>query len=177
MVVTTLIATVVFAAAFTLPDGNKEETGAPIFLKDGRFTIFVTSYVVAMFFSTASILMFLSILTSRYGEDGFLFTLPAKLIVGLITLFASIVCMVLTFSATFFLVYDEENEGTLQKIVDGLTLLPITLYAVLNCWLYALLCFKKFMLSGLVKFVIYNWSTRLSRKLERLFLPYSHLVG
>ncbi|CAI9760030.1 unnamed protein product [Fraxinus pennsylvanica] len=136
MVVATLIATVAFAAAFTVPGGNKEETGAPFFLNNRWFTVFAISDAVAMFSSTASIMMFLSILTSRYGEDDFLFTLPAKLMVGLITLFASIVCMVLTFSATFFLVYKEEKDGTLPKIVAGLALLPITLYAVLNCRLW-----------------------------------------
>ncbi|KAL2524739.1 Ankyrin repeat family protein [Abeliophyllum distichum] len=136
MVVATLIATVVFAAAFTVPGGNNNETGAPIFLKDGWFTVFVISDAVAMFSSTTSIMMFLSILTARYAEDDFLFSLPAKLMAGLISLFASIVCMVLTFSATFFLVYKEENQGTLAKLVAALALLPITLYAVLNCRLW-----------------------------------------
>ncbi|CAA2976128.1 ankyrin repeat-containing protein NPR4-like [Olea europaea var. sylvestris] len=132
MVVVTLIATVAFAAAFTVPGGNKGETGTPIFLNNRWFTIFVISDAVAMFSSIASIMMFLSILTSRYGEEDFLYTLPAKLMVGLFTLFASIVCMVLTFSATFFLVYKEEKLAILPKIVAGLALLPITLYATLN---------------------------------------------
>ncbi|CAA3005726.1 Hypothetical predicted protein [Olea europaea subsp. europaea] len=132
MVVATLIATVAFAAAFTIPGGNKEETGAPNFLTDGWFTVFVISNAVAMFSSTASIMMFLSILTSRYGEDDFLFSLPAKLMGGLITLFASVICMDLTYSATFFLVYKEEKQGTLPRLVAALAVLPITLYAVLN---------------------------------------------
>ncbi|KAL2524762.1 Ankyrin repeat family protein [Abeliophyllum distichum] len=136
MVVAALIATVAFAAAFTVPGGNNDETGAPIFFKDRWFTVFVISDAVAMFSSTASIIMFLSILTSRYAEDDFLFTLPAKLMFGIISLFASIVCMVVTFSATFFLVYKEENKGTLPGLVAALALLPITLYAVLNCRLW-----------------------------------------
>ncbi|CAA2971089.1 Hypothetical predicted protein [Olea europaea subsp. europaea] len=81
-----------------------------------------------MFSLTVSMMMFFSILTSRYGEDDFLFTLPAKLKGGLVTLFASVVCMVLTFSATFFLVCRKEKDGTLP----GLTLFPITLHAMLN---------------------------------------------
>ncbi|CAA3017829.1 ankyrin repeat-containing At5g02620-like [Olea europaea subsp. europaea] len=132
MVVAALIATVAFAAAFTVPGGNKEETGAPIFLNNRWFTVFVISDAVALFSSTDSIMIFLSILTSRYGEEDFLYTLPAKLMVGLITLFASIVCMDLTFSATFFLVYKEEKQGILPKIIAGLALLPISLYAMLN---------------------------------------------
>ncbi|CAA2997754.1 Hypothetical predicted protein [Olea europaea subsp. europaea] len=131
MVVATLIATVTFAAAFTVPGGNNE-IGTPVFLKNRWFTIFVISDVVAMFSSATSIMMFLSILTSRYIEDDFLFSLPAKLMVGLISLFASIVCVVLTFSATFFLVYNEEKHGPLPRLVDALAWLPITIYAVLN---------------------------------------------
>ncbi|CAA2964910.1 Hypothetical predicted protein [Olea europaea subsp. europaea] len=136
MVVVTLIATIAFAAVFTVPERNKEETGTPIFLTDGWFTIFVISDAVIMFSSTASIMMFLSILISRYGEDDFLFSLPAKLMVGLITLFPSIVCMLLTFSATFFLVYKEEKQEILPKLVAALAVLPVTLYAVLNCRLW-----------------------------------------
>ncbi|XP_022892458.1 uncharacterized protein LOC111407290 isoform X2 [Olea europaea var. sylvestris] len=125
MVVTTLIATVALNASFTLPDGNKVA-------HNRWFTVFATSNAVAMFSSTASIMTFLSILTSRYGEDDFLYILPVKLMVGLFTLFASIVCMVLKFSATYFLVHEEEKPGISPKIVAGLALLPITLYVTLN---------------------------------------------
>ncbi|CAA3005728.1 ankyrin repeat-containing At5g02620-like [Olea europaea subsp. europaea] len=131
MVMATLIATVAFAAAFNVPGGNNE-IGTPVFLKNRWFTVFVISDSVAMFSSATSIMMFLSILTSRYTEDDFLFSLPAKLMVGLISLFASIVCVVLTFSATFFLVYNEEKHGPLPRLVAALAWLPITIYTVLN---------------------------------------------
>ncbi|XP_022893850.1 uncharacterized protein LOC111408310 [Olea europaea var. sylvestris] len=64
MVVATLIATVVFAVAFTIPGGNKEETSAPIFLSNGWFTIFITSDAVAMFSSTTSIMKFFTLFVS-----------------------------------------------------------------------------------------------------------------
>ncbi|CAA2967260.1 Hypothetical predicted protein [Olea europaea subsp. europaea] len=148
MVVATLIATVVFAAAFTVPGGYKEDIGAPIFLNDGWFTVFVTFDAVAMFTSTASILTFLSLFTAQYREDDFLFSLPTKLMVGLVTLFASIVCMVITFSTTFFLVYKEEKHGTLPKVVAALSLLPIILYAVLNCRLWIAIIHSTFFASS-----------------------------
>ncbi|CAA2990513.1 Ankyrin repeat-containing protein At3g12360 [Olea europaea subsp. europaea] len=125
MVVATLIATVALNASFTVPDGNKEA-------HNRWFKVFVTSNAVAMFSSTAFIMMFLSILTSRYGEEDFLFRLPAKLMVGLFTLFASIVCLVLKFSATYFFAYKEEKLGISPKIIAGLALLLITLYVILN---------------------------------------------
>jgi hypothetical protein len=65
--VATLIATVVFAAAFTVPGGNNQETGIPIFLKNNWFMVFFISDAMAMLSSSTSILIFLSILTSRYA--------------------------------------------------------------------------------------------------------------
>ncbi|KAF2302731.1 hypothetical protein GH714_001517 [Hevea brasiliensis] len=65
MVVATLIATVMFAAAFTVPGGNNNSTGRPIFLYTRSFIVFVTSDALGLFSSASSILIFLSILTSR----------------------------------------------------------------------------------------------------------------
>ncbi|CAA2955492.1 ankyrin repeat-containing At5g02620-like [Olea europaea subsp. europaea] len=147
MVVATLIATVVFAAAFTVPGGYKQEKGSPIFLKDVWFTVFVTSDAVAMFTSTASIMTFLSLFTAQFRKYDFLVSLPAKLMTGLFTLFASIVCMVVTFSATFILVYKEEKHGTWPKVVAALGLLPIILYVLLNCKLWIALIRSTFFAS------------------------------
>ncbi|XP_056695956.1 uncharacterized protein [Spinacia oleracea] len=70
--VATLITTVVFTAAFTLPGGNDDKTGSPILLKKLSFKVFAISNAVSLFASATSILMFLSILTSRYAETDFL---------------------------------------------------------------------------------------------------------
>ncbi|KAF6139445.1 hypothetical protein GIB67_026287, partial [Kingdonia uniflora] len=77
MVVGTLIATVMFAAAFTVPGGNSSDQGIPIFLQDRSFMIFAISDAISLFSSTTSVLMFLSILTSRYAEEDFLYSLPS----------------------------------------------------------------------------------------------------
>lgn len=124
LVVATLIASVASAAAITIPGGSNQESGTPILLKDRRFKGFVISNVMAMLSSTTSIMIYLSILTSPYPyvEDDFLLT---KLIVGLLLTFASLVYMLLTFSATFLLVYNEENQGPLRRLVAGLAFLPI----------------------------------------------------
>ncbi|BBN67592.1 Ankyrin repeat family protein, partial [Prunus dulcis] len=65
MLVATIITTVVFSAAFSIPGGIADDTGAPKFLKDTAFLIFVISDGVALFSSSTSTLMFLYILTSR----------------------------------------------------------------------------------------------------------------
>ncbi|CAH2046412.1 unnamed protein product [Thlaspi arvense] len=106
MLVSTLIATVVFAAPFTVPGGTNDTTGVPIFKEKLWFDVFIVSDAIAMFSSSVSIVIFLSILTSRYAEDDFLVSLPSRLMLGLLALFVSIISMVLSFSATLFLIKD-----------------------------------------------------------------------
>uniref|UniRef100_F6HF61 Protein kinase domain-containing protein n=1 Tax=Vitis vinifera TaxID=29760 RepID=F6HF61_VITVI len=108
MVVATLIATVMFAAAFSVPGGNDDDTGRPIFLTKKSFLVFAISDALALFSSATSILIFLSILTSRYAEEDFLESLPNRLIIGLATLFISVATMMIAFCATLFIVLGPE---------------------------------------------------------------------
>ncbi|KAB1220997.1 hypothetical protein CJ030_MR3G007491 [Morella rubra] len=127
MLVATLIATVVFAATFTVPGGNKQETGIPIFLENNWFTVFFVSVAIALLSSSTSILIFLSVLTSRYTEDDFLKRLPRRLVFGLSTLFISIVSMVIAFSATCFLVYNSKS-ASVPTIIFAAAGIPISLF-------------------------------------------------
>lgn len=131
MLVATLIATVVFAAAFTAPGGNNSGTGTPIFQREKWFTIFVISDAVALFSSTISIIMFLSILTSRYTEEDFLWSLPSRLMFGLTALFISIATMVLAFSAIFFLAYDHRLKW-IPTLIISLGCLLVLLFVLLH---------------------------------------------
>ena len=103
MVVSALITTVVFAAAFTLPGGIDDHTGVPNYLGSTWFMIFVLSDGLAFISSVVSITMFLSILTSRYAEFDFLKSLPLKLMIGLASLFFSLITMVVAFCSTIVL--------------------------------------------------------------------------
>ncbi|KAL4012315.1 hypothetical protein IC575_029414 [Cucumis melo] len=128
MLVATLIATVVFAAAFTVPGGNDDKTGDPTLQTKSWFAVFVISDAVALLSSSTSILMFLSILTSRYGEDDFLKSLPSKLLSGLVLLFISIVCMVVAFSATFFLLYRDPSNIWLPMTIATMAIIPVSCF-------------------------------------------------
>ncbi|TYJ99325.1 ankyrin repeat-containing protein [Cucumis melo var. makuwa] len=131
MLVATLIATVVFAAAFTVPGGNDDKSGTPNFRQNQAFTVFVITDVAALVFSTTSILTFLSILTSRYAEDDFLMSLPIKLLFGLVTLFLSISCMVVAFSATFFIAYDKTKQN-IPLAIAIVSIVPVVCFCLFH---------------------------------------------
>ncbi|XP_031275325.1 ankyrin repeat-containing protein ITN1-like [Pistacia vera] len=127
MIVAALIATVVFAAAFTVPGGTKEESGTPHFVHKVSFTIFVISDAVSLVTSVCSILTFLSILTFRYAEEDFLLELPKKLIVGLATLLLSIAAMTVVFCATIFIVF-KDGKMWVPILVTAIASLPVILF-------------------------------------------------
>ncbi|XVE53998.1 hypothetical protein DITRI_Ditri03aG0047400 [Diplodiscus trichospermus] len=120
-VVAALIA-VVFAAAITVPGGNAD-SGSPIFFSEKAFIIFAVSDALSLFSSTAAILMFLSILTARYAEGDFLYALPKRLIMGLLTLFISITSMMIAFSWTLYLVFGQDKAWTLTLVAGSACLL------------------------------------------------------
>ncbi|KAJ0578723.1 putative ankyrin repeat-containing domain, PGG domain, leucine-rich repeat domain superfamily [Helianthus annuus] len=131
MVVATLITTIVFAAAFTLPGGYDQDTGIPFFRKEPALIIFVIADTVSLISSSTSILMFLAILTSRYAERDFLESLPRKLLFGLAMLFLSIVTMMIAFSASFFVLYDKKVKWV-PITITGLAGMPVILFAILQ---------------------------------------------
>lgn len=135
MVVAALITTIMFAAAFTLPGGNNSNNGNPIFMKKSAFMVFVVTDAVSLFTSSASILMFLAILTARYAEKDFLESLPMKLMIGLLALFVSITSMMVAFSASFFLVYTN-NMKWVPILVTVLAGVPVLLFARLQYSLF-----------------------------------------
>ena len=62
-----LIVTIMFAVVFTVPKGNDQNNGFPIFLNKKLFMAFIVSNALSLFSSSTSVLMFLEILTSCYA--------------------------------------------------------------------------------------------------------------
>ncbi|GKD24152.1 ankyrin repeat-containing protein, partial [Tanacetum coccineum] len=131
MVVATLIATIVFAAVFTLPGGYNQSTGIPFFIPKSALIVLVISYAISLMLSSVAVLMFLSILTSRYAEHDFLESLPKKLMFGMATLFLSIMTMMVTFSASFFVLY-HTNLKWVPFIATGFAAFPVILFVILQ---------------------------------------------
>ncbi|XP_076881861.1 protein ACCELERATED CELL DEATH 6-like [Bidens hawaiensis] len=136
MVVAALIATVVFAAAFTVPGGYNNSSGIPILRNHRAFIVFVISDAISLSFATISILMFLYILTSRYAEEDFLESLPKKLMRGLAALFLSITAMMVAFSVSFFALYHNELIWV-PTLISAFASMPVILYARLQYGLLA----------------------------------------
>ncbi|XP_050133985.1 uncharacterized protein LOC126610054 isoform X2 [Malus sylvestris] len=113
-VVAALIVTIMFIAVFSVPGGIK--AGFPVFLNKRIFMVFIAADVFSLFSSTTSVVTFLGILNSRYAEDDFLKSLPTKMMIGLFTLFSSIVTMMIAFSSTLFLML-EAKEWIVAPII------------------------------------------------------------
>lgn len=135
MIVSTLITTVVFAAAFTVPGGNDSNDGVPIFLWSKAFLVFAVSDALALFSSLTSLLMFLSILTARYAEEDFLKSLPERLIIGLASLFFAIATMMIAFAATLFIVLSTRLQWVFGPIIL-LSFFPVSIFGLLKLPLF-----------------------------------------
>ncbi|KAL5757542.1 hypothetical protein ACOSP7_020153 [Xanthoceras sorbifolium] len=135
MLVSTLIATVLFAAAFTVPGGNVSDKGFPIFLRTNAFMIFVISDALGLFSSLTSLLMFLAILTARYAVEDFLESLPKKLIIGLGSLFFAIAAMIIAFGATLTIVLSERWQWVAVP-VTLIAAFPVAIFVMLQLPLF-----------------------------------------
>ncbi|KAM7489099.1 hypothetical protein LguiB_026583 [Lonicera macranthoides] len=154
-IVAALIVTIVFAAAITVPGGNNGNTGFPILKSNPVFVVFAISNTLALFASTSSVLMFLSILTSRYGDVDFLYALPKRIIIGLTTLFISIIFMMVAFGATHQIVIGNEVSWILIPVV------------ALSCVLVLLFVSLQFPL--LADMIIYTYVGVFGKQSNRMF--------
>ncbi|KAK2971206.1 hypothetical protein RJ640_016845 [Escallonia rubra] len=129
-IVAALVVTVVFTSAITVPGGNNGDTGLPIFSHKPAFVVFSVSDALALFSSTAYLLMFLCIVTSRYGEQEFLYALPNRLIIGLVALFLSIISMMIAFTTTIYMLLEYKGRWILVPVAV-LSGLPVTIFGLL----------------------------------------------
>ncbi|KAF2607117.1 hypothetical protein F2Q68_00043606 [Brassica cretica] len=128
--VAALIATVTFQAIFTVPGGTDESSGDPLHLTDSRFMIFTVADTLSFFSSCTSVVIFLTILTSRYSFDDFLISLPRKMILGLSIMFFSIAAMLVAFSTALFTML--RKMPLLVIPVLPLACLPAALFVLLQ---------------------------------------------
>ena len=122
MVVATLIGTIVFSDQVA----DKSNRSPKLFLA------YSISSAIALFGSSTSLIMFLSILTSRYSYEDFVVWLPIRLMIGVTSLFISIATMMVAFCASFTLKYHSHKGFPLIAVLFSLfACLPI-LYGLLK---------------------------------------------
>ncbi|CAK9182224.1 unnamed protein product [Ilex paraguariensis] len=135
-IVAVLIATVAFAAAYTVPGGPNQDTGYPLLLKQPFFVMFTLTDVLSLTFALTSVIVFLSILTSSFRLNDFKQSLPQKLMLGFTLLIFSVSFMMLAFSATVLLMI-RNNQHWTKIALYAVALLPVGIFALSYIPLYA----------------------------------------
>ncbi|XP_072080880.1 uncharacterized protein [Arachis hypogaea] len=160
--VAVLVAAVVLAAAYTIPGGS--ENGTPVFFGSRVFLFFIVTDVVALVSSLASVVMFLSILTSPFELWDFYKSLPRKLNLGFALLFFSLVCTMLAFTATVLLTIQLENTKWTSVLFYCAGFLPVAIFAWMQFPLYMTLQKLIRRLYNGVKQVVANYIDQLFQK-------------
>eukprot|EP00258_Populus_trichocarpa_P021466 XP_024437485.1 ankyrin repeat-containing protein At5g02620 isoform X3 [Populus trichocarpa] len=167
-VVAVLIATVAFAAAYTVPGGPNQSTGVPVLVNKPFFVVFTVSDVLSLTFALTSVVTFLSILSSPFRFKDFKHTLPNKLMAGFTFLFLSVAMMMVAFGSTIFLtIYNKENWA--KVTLYTVSFIPVCIFALSYFPLYSSLSKTyKYLLENfpLTKLVLSKPCTMMSKCLK-----------
>lgn len=134
-IVGTLIITIMFAAAFTVPGGNNQDNGSPIFIGKNAFSLFIIADALSLIASSSSVLTFIGILTSRYAEEDFITNLPIKLLFGLLTIFLSVVSMMCAFCAALALMLKGYRWIVIAAIASAIIPILVFMFSLLRLFL------------------------------------------
>ena len=134
-VLAVLIATVAFAAAYTIPGGPNQSTGLPVLLSEPLFLVFTGTDVLCLTFALTAVVIFLSILTAPFRLMDFKNSLPNKLMFGFTFLFLSISMMMISFSATIVLMIRSKQRWT-KIILYSISFFPVAIFALAYLPLY-----------------------------------------
>ena len=132
-----LIGTVAFAAAYTMPGGPNQNTGAPLLLHHPFFMVFTVGDVLTISSALTSVVLFHAITSSPFQFVDFSHSLTNNLAIGLILLFLSVCVMMIAFAATV-LPMIRNREGLIKVILYAMatSFMPVGLFALLYFPLY-----------------------------------------
>ncbi|KAM7271403.1 hypothetical protein ACFE04_030617 [Oxalis oulophora] len=134
-IVSILIATIAFTCAYTVPGGNSKKTGSPVLEKKVPFRVFAASDAASLCFALTSVVVFMSILTSRMHEKDFRISLPFKLVLGLTTLFFAVAAMMVSFAANLILSIRQKLHWAAIPIY-AVACFPVTFFLLMQFPLY-----------------------------------------
>ncbi|KAJ9679554.1 hypothetical protein PVL29_021465 [Vitis rotundifolia] len=112
-----LIATVAFAAAYTVPGGN-QSTGIPVLLSQPFFVVFTLADIISLTLALTSV-----------------HSLVQKLMMGFTFLILSVTMMMVAFGATIILTIHNKENWT-QIALHSVAFLPVIIFAVTYSPLY-----------------------------------------
>ena len=124
-ILSVFIATVAFAAAYTVPGGPDQSTGIPILNSKPFFVVFILADVISLTMALTSVGIFLSILTSSFPLEDFKRYLFKKLIQGIICLVLSVSMMAVAFGATIVLMMTHSPKNVVWDVV---AFLPVPIF-------------------------------------------------
>ena len=119
------IATVAFAAAYTVPGGPDQNTGIPILNCKPFFVVFILADLISLTWALRSVGIFLSILQSSFLLEDFEKHLFKKLIHGIICLTLSVLMMAVAFGATIILIMEHNWKKAVWRVV---AFLPVPIF-------------------------------------------------
>ena len=126
MVVATIIGSIMFAGQ--IADGLDNSSK--------HYFVYSVASAISLFSSSTSIVMFLSILTSRYSYNDFVLWLPLRLLIGVATLGISIAAMMVAFFTSFMLKNLKRKELPVIYVVIGLFSCAPILFGLLKWYLF-----------------------------------------
>ncbi|XP_022714426.1 protein ACCELERATED CELL DEATH 6-like [Durio zibethinus] len=135
--VAVLVATVVFAAAYTAPGGFHAQSGRPVLLttEKPQYLFFTIMDIAGLASSLTSLVVFLSVLTSSLELQEFSNRIPRNISIGFTSLFFSVTATMFTFTATIFLLVRLEKTWT-ATLTYAAAFLPISIFALFQFPLY-----------------------------------------
>jgi hypothetical protein len=167
-IVAVLIATVAFAAAYTIPGGPNQSTGVPVLLYQPFFVVFTATDVLSLASALTSVVIFLSILTAPFRLEDFKHSLPNKLMLGFTFLFLSVCMMMISFSATIILMIRSKERWT-KILLYSLSFLPVGIFALAYFPLYLSLSKTyKYLLKRIIK--AFPWPSRFYSLSKKTYL-------
>ncbi|KAL8249093.1 hypothetical protein R6Q59_005961 [Mikania micrantha] len=111
-VVAVLIATVAFAAEYTVPGGPDTKTGEPLLKKKPLFKFFTIADAMSLSAALTSVIMFLNVITSPYRFRDFEKSLIRKLNIGITMLMTSVAMLMVAFAVTLILTISGGRKWT-----------------------------------------------------------------
>ncbi|KAK9935946.1 hypothetical protein M0R45_012818 [Rubus argutus] len=136
IIVAVLIATVAFTSIYTVPGGSNPKTGNPLLLNTTAFTVFTAFDVASLCFAFTSVVVFLSITTSKMNEQDFRRSLPLKLVLGLSMLFLSVAALMVGFATTLVITVRHRVHQAAAPII-AIACFPVAFFLFLQLPLYA----------------------------------------